>query len=168
MRWLHVQGVVELGESIGGILDKVDRAYLIAAAYLHDIGYAPRLGDTGFHPLDGACYVLELGDQRLASLVAHHSGARFEAELRGLAVELAEFPRERSAVADALDYCDALTGPAGERISLRERARDIRERYGKDHVVTRAYARALPSLALAVGRTRQRLARHGIPDRISK
>jgi hypothetical protein len=30
-----------------------DRPVLIAAAWLHDIGYAPGLPETGFHPLDG-------------------------------------------------------------------------------------------------------------------
>jgi hypothetical protein len=27
---------------------------LVAAAWLHDIGYAPELAKTGFHPLDGS------------------------------------------------------------------------------------------------------------------
>jgi len=31
------------------------------AAYLHDIGYAEPLVDTGFHPLDGAVYLRGLG-----------------------------------------------------------------------------------------------------------
>jgi HD domain len=164
-RWLHVQGVVAHAQSISAILAEADRPYLIAAAYLHDIGYALPLVETGFHPLDGARYVLlALGDQRLASLVAHHSGACFEARERGLAAEVAAFPRERSAVGDALDYCDLLTGPTGTPISLRERSQDIRARYGDDHIVTRAYLRALPYLALAVGRTRQRLAQQGISD----
>jgi len=161
-RWLHVQSVVKLARNISGVLGVTDRTYLISAAYLHDIGYAPSLQDTGFHPIDGARLVLKLGDPRLASLVAHHSGARFEAELLGLGDQLAQFPREHSAVADALDYCDALTGPTGKRVSLHERGQDIRDRYGDDHIVTQAYRRALPSLVLSVGRTRLRLRQHGI------
>src|SRR5205807_627459 len=76
-RWLHVQGVVERAKEIIEILDQHDRVCLIAAAYLHDIGYAPELQKTGFHPLDGASYLRSLGKERLATLVAHHSEARF-------------------------------------------------------------------------------------------
>jgi len=32
-----------------------DRALLIAAVYLHDIGCVPSLKKTRFHPLDGVC-----------------------------------------------------------------------------------------------------------------
>src|SRR5437763_15650935 len=105
-RWLHVQGVVERARQVGEAFNENDRCCLIAAAYLHDIGYAPVLKQTGFHPIDGARYLRSLGYERLASLVAHHSVSRFEAQLRGYETELAEFPRERSAVADALTYCD--------------------------------------------------------------
>jgi hypothetical protein len=42
-----------------------------ATAYLHDIGYAPDLAKTGFHPLDRARYLrdVEHADPRLCSLV---------------------------------------------------------------------------------------------------
>src|SRR5438552_18730858 len=103
-RWLHVQGVVKRANHVGKVLSENDRPYLIAAAYLHDIGYAPSLNKTGFHPLDGANYLRSLGHERLASLVAHLSGARFEAQLRVYAAELDAFPRECSATADALTH----------------------------------------------------------------
>lgn len=60
-RWLHVQGVVETARWVGEVLDEEDRSYLIAAAYMHDIGCAPSLMKTGFHPLDGARYIHSLG-----------------------------------------------------------------------------------------------------------
>src|SRR5689334_8725082 len=88
-RVLHVQGVVARAREIGQIFDEDEKAYLIAAAYLHDIGYAPPLRKTGFHPIDGAYYLRSQGQERLASLVAHHSEAQFEAQLRGLTSELA-------------------------------------------------------------------------------
>jgi HD superfamily phosphodiesterase len=69
---------------VSAALAPEDRPYLIAAAWLHDIGYAPPLNRLGFHPVDGARYVREQGQERLASLVAYHSGARLEAEERGL------------------------------------------------------------------------------------
>lgn len=152
-RWLHVQGVVEQAQRVGQVLNDNDRIYLIAGAYMHDIGYAPLLKKTGFHPLDGAIYLYALGQERLASLVAHHSEARFEAQLRGYAQELEAFPHEQSIVADALIYCDMTTGPTGLRLSFKERIDDIFDRYDEKDVVSQAIRQALPTLALAVERT---------------
>src|SRR5215469_10024113 len=137
-RWLHVQGVLKCACQVREILPEDDRKYLLAAAYLHDIGYAPSLHQTGFHPLDGALYLRSLGYERLASLVAHHSEARFEAQLRGYASALEVFPRERSAVADALTYCDLTTGSLGEQVSFKERTREIVARYGETDIVSQA------------------------------
>ena len=162
-RWKHVQGVVKTARWVGKIFAEEDYAYLIASAYLHDIGYAPQLQQTGFHPLDGARFILSsLNDMRLASLVAYHSEARFEAQLRGYATALQVFPHEQSAVADALTYCDQVTGPTGLRVSLQERTNEIKHRYGETHIVTKAMYLSLPSIALAVARTEQKLTEHGI------
>jgi len=57
-RWLHVQGVAQRAHYISQVLNPDDATYLVAAAYLHDIGYAPALKRTGFHPLDGASVIL--------------------------------------------------------------------------------------------------------------
>jgi HD superfamily phosphodiesterase len=104
-RWLHVQSVVEMAKRISETFGKTEGKYLIAAAYVHDIGYAPELAILGFHPIDGAVFInKEIGDMRLASLVAHHTGAQSEAYLRGLSDKLSIFPQERSALADALTY----------------------------------------------------------------
>ena len=56
-RWRHVVGVGERAESIAHTLPAEDRELLISAAWLHDIGYAPALHDTGLHSLDGARYL---------------------------------------------------------------------------------------------------------------
>ena len=82
-RWAHVQGVVRQAQEVAAILPAEEREVLIAAAYLHDLDYAPALVQTGFHALDGARHLHTLGRERLAGLVAYHSGARGEAELRG-------------------------------------------------------------------------------------
>ena len=158
-RWLHIQGVVERACWVGKVFHEDDRSCLIAAAYMHDIGYAPALKKTGFHPLDGANYLQSLGYDRLASLVAHHSEARFEASLRGFEAALEAFPRERSAVADALTYCDLTTGTTGEPLTLKERAADIYSRYGDRDVVTQSLRQSMPFVSLAVARTSRRLYR---------
>ena len=161
-RWLHVQGVVQRADSIRALFEE-DQQYLIAAAYLHDIGYAPSLNKTGFHPLDGATYVMEsFGNKRLASLVAHHSEATVEARLRGLAHALEAFPREYSAVADALTYCDMTTSPEGIHISFEERIAEILCRYKEQDIVSQSIHQATPALSREVERTEQLLHKHEI------
>ncbi|MGI9098564.1 MAG: HD domain-containing protein [Solirubrobacteraceae bacterium] len=135
-----------------------DRPTLLAAAYLHDIGYAPDLARTGFHPLDGAIWLRERQRERLARLVAHHSGARYEAAVRGLVDPLARFAEESSPVADALTYCDLTTGPDGASISVASRLADIERRYGPSSLVAQAIDAAADTLRAAVARTEGRLA----------
>ena len=55
-RWTHVAAVGALAERIAPAFG-IDGETLIAAAYLHDIGYVPALASTGFHPLDGGRFV---------------------------------------------------------------------------------------------------------------
>ena len=156
-RWLHVQGVVKKAYQISAIFNEHDHTILITAAYLHDIGYAPSLQKTGFHPLDGAYYLRAQNQERLASLVAYHSGAQFEAHLRGLTPVLLTFAHECSAIDDALTYCDMHTGPSGQQMSFQQRIDDILQRYGEKHIVNQAIHKALPSLREAVERTEMAL-----------
>ncbi len=157
-RWRHVRGVVAQAELVASVLPASERPWLVAAAYLHDIGYVSELVATGSHALDGAVWLRARGRERLAGLVAHHSGARFEAGVRGLGAVMAAFDREESATADALTYCDLTTSAAGARVSVKERLTDIERRYGDGHVVRIAMSRAVPSLVEAVRRTELRLA----------
>jgi putative nucleotidyltransferase with HDIG domain len=84
-RWRHVQAVARRAAELALTVDLADRGLVVAAAWLHDLGYAPALVSTGMHAVDGATYLMRRGyTLRLASLVAHHSGARFEAAERGL------------------------------------------------------------------------------------
>jgi hypothetical protein len=94
------------------------------------------------HALDGARHLRARGHERLAGLVAYHSGARGEAELRGLAAELAEFHDEASATSMALTYCDMTTSGTGEAVSFPERVADVERRHGGDSIVARSVRRA--------------------------
>jgi len=161
-RWLHVQGVIEQALRVGSIFDEEERSYLIAAACVHDIGYAPELKQTGLHSIDGARWLRSHNQERLASLTAYHSGTWFQAQLHGLLPDLEQFSRERSMVADALDYCDMTTGPTGARISFEERIQDILVRYPEPNIVAQATHQAKPSLFQAVKRIQQELDKHGI------
>jgi HD domain len=129
-RWAHVQGVVRQAHRAAAILPPEEQEVLVAAAYLHDLGYAPSLAVTGLHALDGARHLRAIGHERLAGLVAYHSGARGEAELRGLTAELADFGDEASATSMALTYCDMTIGAGGEVVTLAERVADVERRYG--------------------------------------
>lgn len=159
-RWRHVRQVAEQARRIVAVVQPEDRDLLVAAAYLHDVGYAPSLAVTGFHPLDGARWIRETGPGgRLARLVAHHSCAVYEARVRGLAeVLIAEFEPEDSATYDALVFCDMTTGPTGRAVLFEDRIREIRERYGPGHEVTMALDSGYPALAACHQRTTDRLA----------
>jgi HD superfamily phosphohydrolase YqeK len=73
-RWVHVQGVAARARGLAPVLD-ADADLLEAAAWLHDIGYAPSLATTGLHQLDGARHLRDAqhADAMLCRLVAHHS-----------------------------------------------------------------------------------------------
>jgi hypothetical protein len=160
-RWLHTEGVVERARRVCEAMSSDEGDVLIAAAYLHDIGYAPTLARTGFHPLDGAVHLRELGEERLAGLVAHHSGAETEARLRGLAGQLVQFERERSEVADALTYCDVTTAPDGSVVGIDDRLADIEDRRDADDPVVVALRVSRPEIQRAVDAIEARLARTG-------
>ncbi|MFF8022736.1 HD domain-containing protein [Streptomyces sp. NPDC007896] len=158
-RWLHTQAVAERARQAALAVPEGERDLLVAAAWLHDIGYAPELRETGFHPLDGARYLESLGaPARVVRLVAHHSGAVYEAEQRGLSGELAEYQREDSPLLDALIYADMTTGPAGQSFDFNRRIDEILVRYEPGSEVHTAISKAKPYLGAAVARTRARLA----------
>lgn len=160
-RWAHVQGVARQARSVREVAGQ-DGDLLEAAAILHDVGYAPDLAATGFHPLDGAVFLAEVGaPDRIVHLVAHHSYAALEARLRGLEGELARFIDERGVVRDALWYCDQTTSPDGEVVTPQARAAEIKDRYGPDHLVTRFITEAAPELLAAAERTERRIGASG-------
>jgi HD domain len=149
-RWAHSQGVARQAHAVADVLPEY-ASDVVAAAWLHDIGYAPALVDTGFHPIDGARHLrrIRFGNTRLWTLVAHHTCAVIEAEERGLAdVLTGEFPADGAPplTLSALTYCDLTTGPDGQPFDVSQRIDEILCRYGSDHVVHQAISRAAPIL----------------------
>ncbi|WNB85483.1 HD domain-containing protein [Cellulomonas sp. ATA003] len=131
---------------------------LAAAAWLHDVGYGEQLMATGFHPLDGARFLRRIGVRDLVtSLVAHHSGATFEAEERGLVVELREFALPPQDLLDVLNLVDMTTSPTGERVSVDDRLSEILSRYEASDPVSRAVSRSGPVLRVSAARAAARL-----------
>lgn len=160
-RWAHSQGVAKRAADLAHVLGD-DADLLASAAILHDVGYAPRLATTGFHPLDGARFLRDAhgADERLVRLVANHSFALLEAEERGRRKELeSEFPLlADQRLVDALVWCDMTTTPDGERTTAEGRVAEILSRYGAESVVGRFIRRASPGIFASVERVEAALA----------
>lgn len=128
-RLAHVRTAGSMGARLSVLFDPEQAALLVAAATLHDIGYAPRIMRTGFHPLDGAEFLRSIGfSERLASLVAHHSEAEMLGPGSGITDLGRRFDREHSLLADALVYADMHSAPDGQMIRAEHRLADIARR----------------------------------------
>ncbi len=159
-RWAHVQGVAARARGLAPVLG-ADADLLKAAAWLHDIGYAPGLALTGPHQLDGARYLRDAqhADALLCQLVAHHSCAIIEADERGLADVLSyEFEPAPHALSSVLTCCDMTTSPDGELVPVEQRLAEIHDRYGPGHLVSRSIQRATPLILGAVQQVNDRAA----------
>jgi len=140
-RWAHTTGVARLAGEVAAEIG-IAGDQMVAAAYLHDIGYSPAAADTGFHPLDGARHLRALGlHETVVRLVAHHTTADAEARERSLADALAEYPPAPEDLAEVLLYSDMHVGPAGEHFTLQQRIAEIRSRYAEASPASRALDR---------------------------
>lgn len=158
-RWQHTKAVANQAVKVAVTVPKSDQKVLIAAAWLHDIGYTRKLKKTGFHPLDGAIYLRDNGwDPRIVALVAHHSGARFVPVERGFAAMMTEFGFEDSPVSDALTYADQTMGPYGQPMTVSYRINEAITRHGPDSPNARARVDRVPYLLAVAERVEQRLA----------
>ncbi|WP_328410956.1 HD domain-containing protein [Nocardia sp. NBC_00403] len=147
-RLKHVEGVVRQSERVADAVD--DPELLVAAAWLHDIGYGQGIAAIGFHPVDGAEFLEAQGaSHRLCALVANHSCAHVEAHRRSVSLP---WPDERTVLRDALWWADMTTTPTGDTTDVHQRLSEVCERYGPDHVVTRSVTEAAPELLEAVAR----------------
>jgi hypothetical protein len=158
-RWTHVRAVAGRAREAVGLVAEHEGELLVAAGLLHDVGYAPAIADSGFHPLDGARHLRRLGaPERLVNLVGRHSAAAHEARLRGLSDALTAFPDEGpTPVRDALWWADQTTGPDGQRMTVHQRFSEITKRHGPDGLATRALRTARADRLAAVDRTETRL-----------
>lgn len=158
-RWAHAQGVVRRAEVVTPHLGD-DGELLLAAAAVHDLGFAPDAAaiGVGFPAIDAARYLEKLGaPRRLAHLVAHSAYSALEGSLRGFSAEYEEFEDERTPLRDALWYCCLTTGPDGEPMTLDERISEWSVRYVDDDVISRYAELAPPELRAALARTEERL-----------
>lgn len=140
------------------ITDPIERDAVLAAAWVHDIGYSPALVATGLHPVDGATYLRRHGFPELVvSLVAHHTGAAVEAAHRGLSGELEVSAVPPAPLLDILTVADLSTTPDGDPTSCDHRIAEILTRYPPGHLVHTAVTESAPALRAADRRVRARL-----------
>ena len=157
-RWAHSRGVAQRAARIAGAYPVEERELLVAAAWLHDIGYAPALRDTGMHQIDGARYLARRGAPwRVCALVAHHAGAQAVANLVDLGDQLSVFADEQTPTRDALWYCDMTTSPDGAEVTFADRMAELCHRRTADDPVIRALTVNGTERAAAVERTEDAL-----------
>lgn len=77
-RWDHLSSVGRCAEELAARSDLVTLD-VVLAAWLHDVGYGPKVKASGFHPLDGARFLRdEVGvANEVVRLVEWHTGAAF-------------------------------------------------------------------------------------------
>jgi hypothetical protein len=160
-RWSHVSGVGCAAQALGETSRLVSDS-LVSAAWLHDVGYARQLVDTGFHPIDGARFLISIGvPEEVIGLVAHHTGAAYEARERGLLAQWKKLPTPNADALDVLTMIDLAVGPSGQPLLDVERVAGILGRYGEDDPVHRAVLKSQGDLLASSARAKQRL---GLPD----
>jgi hypothetical protein len=157
-RWRHTVGVAGRAAELVYAVDPADREILVATAWLHDIGYAPSIRDSGFHPVDGARFLGREGwPERICALVAHHSGARFVARASGHAEVLGRYVFEWSPVSDALTYADQTIGTHGQSLPLEDRLADMLRRHGPESRQAQVHRDRAPYLRAAAARVHRRV-----------
>jgi len=163
-RLAHSSSVADQAEVLAVTVAPKDQAALVSAAWLHDIGYSESLQQTGFHPVDGARHLRRLGWPTLVQdLVAHHSGSRFVATVRGLEPLLAEFVFKEDELSDALTVADQTVGGGGRLVTVEERMADMLGRHGRDSPNALAHGQREPYLMAAARRVTSRLEDQGQP-----
>jgi hypothetical protein len=159
-RLAHSARVARQVDRVRHLLDGRWKAVISDAAWLHDVGYSPRIACTGFHPLDGARWLRDRDwSDEICRLVAWHSAAGVEGALRGLDQELTvEFERPPEVATNALTWADLTSSPQGEPWSVGRRIDDILRRYPAESIEHRAIANAAPTLWHASRDIQSRLA----------
>ena len=158
-RWAHVQGVASRAAEVTSSLGCPSAEEIVAAAWLHDVGYADSVAVSGFHPVDGALFARRKGFPELVvSLIAFHTGAEEEAAQRGLSASLVEFAAPAADALDVVTFCDLTTSVDGALTDAHARIAEILDRYVPGDPVHRAVSASAPRLLASVDRVESRLA----------
>lgn len=130
-RLAHVHSAARIAEFTADALGIDDPESVIAAAWLHDIGYVAPLARTGFHPLDGALHLAASGwPDRVVLLVAHHSHASVHAPYYGVENQMEVLDRPSIETEDILTFADLASGITGMGSTPQQRVAEMRLRHG--------------------------------------
>ncbi len=165
MRLRHLAAVAARCAALSVTVDEADADALVAAGWVHDIGYLPHLSQTGFHPLDGALYLRDTGwPDVVCELVAHHSGSRFVARVRGLHAELDVFAFAEDPMSDVLTTADNTAGQDGALTTVTARLAEKRLRHPANSPGALANPHRDDYIRVAMARVSGRLAERGHAD----
>lgn len=118
------------------------------AALLHDVGKALDPADTEPHGFVGAKLLDSLGLHDIAPLVAYHSGARLEAEARGMA-DQDRWNNDEPDLLAMLTFLDRTTSASGGVVTLAQRRSDIAARLGDGSLQLRIFDATMPDVIRA-------------------
>lgn len=164
-RLAHSQAVAARAQALAVTVPASAADTVISAAWLHDVGYARSLRDSGFHPLDGARFLRRQGwPEPVCALVAHHSGSRFVARVLGLDAPLEAFTFVEDAESDAVTVADNTAGPHGTIMTIEERLGDKASRHGPDSPNRRANPERDDYIRAAGRRVQARLTGDAAPE----
>jgi hypothetical protein len=167
-RFQHILGVVRCMKLLLPRLDIPNpwKPALLSACYLHDIGYSPNLRQFQFHPLDGAIFAHEHGFSKpVVAAILFHSCA-FE-QVQQTRPDLIEVYKINEPLLDKQDlyfidlvtYCDLHTSSTGQLITFPERVKEVVERYGEDHEVSKLMVENRPYYEKIIARVNNLLKR---------
>ncbi|MBI9112028.1 HAD-IIB family hydrolase [Maridesulfovibrio ferrireducens] len=135
-RFAHMKQAARTAERIARQtgLNKKQADKLITAALFHDIGYSEKLGQTGFHPLDGAAFLAHVGAQEevIEAVLWHSSTQRdiyFYPEIENIYKNFPD-PSENNHTLKGVSYCDFRTSPVGQSFSFGQRISEFKKRPG--------------------------------------
>ncbi len=129
-RLAHVRGAAVIAGMAAGALGVDEPDTVVAAAWLHDIGYSPAIVRTGFHPLDGALHLAGEGwPETTVLLVAHHSHAAVLAPYYGVWRHYALFDHAHGDADDVITFSDLRAGFDGMGADPLDRIEDMRRRH---------------------------------------
>ncbi len=143
--WLRAVALRSLGLAW---LDPAMSDRLELAALLHDVGKALDPDDTEPHGFVGARLLDSLGLHDVAPLVAYHSGARIEAEIRGMS-DRDRWSDDEPDLLALLTFLDRTTSANGEVVSLAQRRNGITARHGESSMQIRIFDATLPEVRRA-------------------
>jgi len=130
VRLEHVRGAALIAGMAAGAMGVEQPETVVAAAWLHDIGYTPSIAHTGFHPLDGALFLAREGwPDSVVLLVAHHSHAAVIAPYYGVHHHMAVLDHVHGHAEDVITFSDLRAGTDGRGADPRDRIDDMRRRH---------------------------------------